>query len=78
MFNRVLNSTVAIGVRVEPELERRLDQLALSLGKYRSACVREAIALDVEPGVSRSQTGLTGLTGRHDDQRPAVVVQANR
>jgi predicted transcriptional regulator len=48
MFNRTLNSTVTIGVRVEPELERRLDQLALSLGKYRSACVREAIALDVE------------------------------
>ena len=39
---------MAIGVRVEPELERRLDQLALSLGKSRSSCVREAIALYVE------------------------------
>lgn len=34
---------MAIGVRVEPELERRLDQLALQLGKSRSACVRDAI-----------------------------------
>ncbi len=48
VFNRTLNSAVAIGVRVEPELERRLDQLALSLGKSRSTCVREAIALYVE------------------------------
>lgn len=48
VFNRTLNNTVAIGVRVEPELERRLDQLALSLGKSRSTCVREAIALYVE------------------------------
>ncbi len=48
MFNRTLSSTVAIGVRVDPELERRLDQLALSLGKSRSTCVREAIALYVE------------------------------
>ena len=39
---------MAIGVRVDSELERRLDQLALSLGKSRSTCVREAIALDVE------------------------------
>jgi predicted transcriptional regulator len=30
------------------ELERRLDQLALSLGKSRSSCVREAIALYVD------------------------------
>ena len=44
----MLNNTVSIGVRVEPELERRLDQLAISLGKSRSACVREAIALYVE------------------------------
>jgi predicted transcriptional regulator len=35
---------MAIGVRVEPELERQLDQLARQLGKSRSACVREAIA----------------------------------
>lgn len=39
---------MAIGVRVEPELERRLDQLAISLGKSRSTCVREAIALYVD------------------------------
>ena len=34
---------MALGVRVEPELERRLDQLAQLLGKTRSACIREAI-----------------------------------
>ena len=34
---------MVIGVRMEPELERRLDQLALQLGKSRSACIREAI-----------------------------------
>ena len=39
---------MAIGVRVEPELEQRLDRLARSLGKSRSACVREAIAQYVE------------------------------
>jgi predicted transcriptional regulator len=32
------------GVRVEPELERKLDQLARQLGKSRSACIREAIS----------------------------------
>ena len=48
LFNRLLNNAMAIGVRVEPELERRLDQLALSLGKSRSTCVREAIALYVD------------------------------
>jgi predicted transcriptional regulator len=35
---------MAIGVRMEPELERQLDQLARQLGKSRSACVREAIS----------------------------------
>jgi predicted transcriptional regulator len=39
---------MAIGVRVEPELEQRLDRLARSLGKSRSACVREAIAQYVD------------------------------
>lgn len=39
---------MVIGVRVEPELEQRLDRLAHSLGKSRSACVREAIAQYVE------------------------------
>jgi predicted transcriptional regulator len=36
---------MVLGVRVEPELERQLDQLALQLGKTRSACIREAISL---------------------------------
>jgi len=36
---------MVLGVRVEPELERQLDQLALQLGKSRSACIREAISL---------------------------------
>ena len=39
---------MAIGVRVEPELEQRLDRLARSIGKCRSACVREAIAQYVQ------------------------------
>ena len=39
---------MAIGVRVEPELEQQLDQLAQRLGKSRSACVRDAIAQYVQ------------------------------
>ena len=39
---------MAIGVRVEPELEKKLDALARSMGKSRSACVREAIAQYVQ------------------------------
>ena len=39
---------MAIGVRVEPELEQQLDQLELSIGKSRRACVREAIAQNVQ------------------------------
>ena len=35
---------MAIGIRLEPELEQQLERLAQSLGKTRSACVREAIA----------------------------------
>ncbi len=35
---------MAIGVRVEPELEQQLDYLARRMGKSRSTCVREAIA----------------------------------
>ena len=39
---------MAIGVRVEPELEQQLDALARSMGKSRSACVREAITQKVQ------------------------------
>ena len=39
---------MAIGVRIEPELEQQLDQLAQRLGRSRSACVREAIAQYVQ------------------------------
>ena len=39
---------MAIGVRVEPELEHQLDQLAERMGKIRSACIREAIAQYVQ------------------------------
>ncbi|QNJ16041.1 ribbon-helix-helix protein/ copG family [Synechococcus sp. A18-40] len=39
---------MAIGVRVEPELEQQLDQLAQRLGQSRSACVRDAIAQYVQ------------------------------
>ena len=39
---------MAIGVRVEPELEEQLDQLAERMGKSRSACVRDAIAQYVQ------------------------------
>lgn len=53
---------MAIGVRVELELEQRLDRLARSLGKSRSACVREAIAQYVERfadgGEARRQSAL--------------------
>ena len=35
---------MAIGIRLEPELEQQLERLAQSLGKTRSACLREAIA----------------------------------
>ena len=39
---------MAIGVRVEPELEQQLDKLAQRLGRSRSSCVREAIAQYVQ------------------------------
>ena len=39
---------MAIGVRVEPELEQQLDQLAERMGQSRSACVRDAIAQYVQ------------------------------
>ena len=39
---------MAIGVRIEPELEQQFDQLAQRLGRSRSACVREAIAQYVQ------------------------------
>ena len=35
---------MAMGVRLEPDLEQQLDQLAERKGKSRSACVRDAIA----------------------------------
>ena len=35
---------MVLGVRVEPELERQLDQLAQQLGKSSSACISEAIS----------------------------------
>ena len=39
---------MAMGVRLEPELEQQLDQVAERLGKSRSACVRDAIAQYVQ------------------------------
>ena len=39
---------MAIGVRVEPELEQQLDQLAQRLGRSHSSCVREAIVQVVQ------------------------------
>lgn len=51
---------MVIGVRVEVELERQLDQLARRQGKTRSACIREAIRLylkrfgDVEAALEQS------------------------
>jgi predicted transcriptional regulator len=42
--NRCTRGAMVIGVRMEPELERRLDLLAHQLGKSRSACIREAIS----------------------------------
>ena len=46
---------MAMGVRLEPELEQQLDQLAKRMGKSRSACVRDAIAQYVQV---RPSTGL--------------------
>ena len=42
--NRCTHGAMVIGVRMQPELERRLDLLAHQLGKSRSACIREAIS----------------------------------
>ena len=39
---------MAIGVRIELELEQQLDQLAQRLGRSRSAYVREAITQYVQ------------------------------
>ena len=36
-------ASMVIGVRVDPELEQRLDAVAQQQGKSRSACIREAI-----------------------------------
>lgn len=41
---------IVIGVRIEPELERQLDRLAQLQGRTRSACIREAIQLDLWRG----------------------------
>lgn len=41
---RCTGDATVLGVRVELELERRLDQLAQQLGITRSACIREAIS----------------------------------
>ena len=46
--NSLTRSVMAIGVRVAPELEQQLERLARSMGKSRSACVREAIAQYVQ------------------------------
>ena len=49
MLNNSSNiEPMVIGVRLEPELERRLDRVAGQLGKSRSACVREAIAAYIQ------------------------------
>ena len=39
---------MAMGVRLEPELEQQLDQLAKRMRQSRSACVRDAIAQFVQ------------------------------
>ena len=39
---------MAIGVRLEPELEEQLDHLAERMEKSRSACVSDAIAQYVQ------------------------------
>ena len=62
---------MAIGVRVEPELEQQLDALARSMGKSRSACVREAIAQYVQRYCStdeaRRQSALIAAAGDPGD-----------
>ena len=54
---------MAIGVRVGPEVEQKLDQLALSMGKSRSACVREAIAQYQQP-----------FSNNHEVQRQSALI----
>ena len=62
---------MAIGVRVEPELEQQLVALARSMGKSRSACVREAIAQYVQRFSStdeaRHQSALIASAGDPGD-----------
>ena len=79
MFNKLLNTWVmVIGVRLDPELEQRLDRLAGQLGKSRSACVREAIAAyvlrhgDADEALRQSQLVAASEQARHwSDQVPA-------
>ena len=57
---------MAIGIRLEPELEQQLERLAQSLGKTRSACVREAIA-----------NYLCGFDGDEEAKRQSNLIAAS-
>jgi predicted transcriptional regulator len=62
---------MVIGVRLEPELEQRLDHLAQSLGKSRSACVREAIAHYVRCfSDNDAARGQSALIAAHSSEAP--------
>ena len=62
---------MAIGVRVEPELEQQLDHLAQRLGRSRSSCVREAIEQYVQrfgqDDEARRQSALIASHGQETD-----------
>lgn len=55
-----------IGIWLGPELEQQLDRLADSLGKTRSACVREAIS-----------THLSRFDGDDEARRQSSLIAAS-
>jgi len=60
---------MTIGVRMEPELEQQLDRLARSMGKSRSACVREAITQYVQRFSNRDEAQRqSALIAEHSGQ----------
>ena len=63
---------MAIGVRVEPELEQQLDQLAERMGKS-SQCLRTRRHRPIRAGAT---TCRTGVTGRH--KRRGAATRADR
>ncbi len=66
---------MAIGIRLEPELEQQLERLAHNLGKTRSACVREAIAhylsrFDGDEEAKRQSSLISASSSTHQWSEP--------